>query len=66
MEDHAKAVADRWAVKRQQAIDEGIPAELFDAEMLDFMIWAGWDEKTAKAIVRRAQRKCGRGVDECE
>lgn len=57
MDDHAKAVADRWAKKRAEAIAEGMTPAVFDKHMLGFMRWAGWSEETAQAICKRAQSK---------
>ncbi len=66
MEDHAKAVADRWAKKRAVAIADGMKPAIFDQHMLHFMRWAGWSEENAQAICKRVQRLCGEGVSECE
>lgn len=66
MEDHAKAVADRWAKKRAVAIADGMSPDAFDKHMLRFMRWAGWCEADAQAICKRAQRLCGEEVNTCE
>lgn len=57
MEDHAKAVADRWAKKRAEAIADGMAPAVFDRYMLGFMRDGGWSEETAQAICERARRK---------
>lgn len=56
MNEHAKSVADRWAKKRAAAIADGMKPEAFDAHMLSFMRWGGWDEQTAQAICKRARQ----------
>lgn len=56
MEEHAATVAARWGKKRAAAIADGMKPDAFDAHMLAFMRWGGWDEQTAQAICRRAQR----------
>lgn len=66
MEDHAKAVADRWADKRIVALAGGMKPEVFDAHMLHFLRWGGWSEKDAQAICNRAQKLSEKGVTECE
>lgn len=66
MDDHVKAVADRWAKKRVVAITGGMKPAAFDNHMLAFMRWGGWDEQTAQAICKRAQRLSGEEVSECE
>lgn len=57
MEDHAKAVADRWAKKRAEAIAGGMKPETFDKHMMSFLLWGGWSEENAQAICKRAQSK---------
>ena len=64
MEDHAKAVADRWAKKRADAIAEGMKPAVFDRYMLGFMRDGGWSEETAQAICKRAQKLSEKGVNE--
>lgn len=54
MDDHAKAVAARWAKKRAEAIAEGMKPAEFDNHMAAFMRWAGWSEANAQAICKRA------------
>ncbi len=66
MEEHARAVADRWAKKRAAAIADGMKPAVFDAHMLDFMRLGGWDEQTAQAICKRAQKLSEKEVDKCE
>ena len=66
MEEHAKAVADRWANKRAAAIADGTKPDAFDKHMLDFMRWGGWSEQDAQAICKRAQKLSEKGVNECE
>lgn len=66
MEEHAKAVADRWAKKRAEAIADGMLPAAFDAGMLNFMRWGGWSEENAQAICKRAQKLSEKGVNECE
>lgn len=66
MEEHATAVAERWARKRAAAIADGMKPETFDAHMLHFMRWAGWSEQTAQAICKRAQKLSGKEVTQCE
>lgn len=63
MEDHAKAVADRWAKKRAEAIAEGMYPADFDKNMLAFLLRGGWSEENAKAICNRAIKK-SEGVNE--
>lgn len=58
MNEHAVAVAERWAKKRAAAIADGMKPEVFDAHMLGFMRWGGWDEKTAQAICKRVLQLC--------
>ena len=57
MDDHAKAVADRWAKKRAEAIAAGKSKEEFDQDMLAFLFYGGWSIDNAHAILKRAQRK---------
>ena len=64
MDDHAKAVADRWAEKRIAALSGGMKPEEFDAHMLHFLKWGGWSEEDAQAICKRAQRLSERGCND--
>lgn len=67
MDEHAKAVAGRWANYRAEAIAEGEKPEDFDAYMLRVMRGYGWSEENAQAICKRAKRLCNeKGVDACE
>ena len=66
MDEHAKAVADRWADKRIVALTGGMKPEAFDKHMLEFMRWGGWSEADAQAICTRAQKLSERGLAECE
>lgn len=61
MEEHAKAVAERWAEKRTVALAGGMKPEDFDAHMLQFMRWGGWSEENAQAICKRAKQLSERG-----
>jgi len=64
MDDHAKAVADRWAKKREAAISDGMSPAVFDRYMLGFMRDGGWSEETAQAICKRAQKLSEKEVTE--
>lgn len=66
MDEHAKAIAERWAEKRVVAIVGGMKPEAFDKHMLAFMRWGGWSEEKAQAICRRAKQLSERSVDQCE
>lgn len=58
MDEHAKAVAGRWANYRAEEIADGMKAEDFDAYMLRVMRGNGWSEEDAQAICKRAKRLC--------
>ena len=66
MDEHAAAVAARWAKKRAAAIAEGMKPEVFDKHMLHFMRWGGWSEQNAQAICKRAQKLSEKEVNACE
>lgn len=66
MDDHAKTVAARWALKRAAAIADGMKPAAFDDHMLRFMRWGGWSEANAQAIVARARKLSERGEADCE
>lgn len=64
MEDHAKAVADRWAKIRAEEIAAGTHPAKFDNYMMRFMLEGGWSEEDAQAICKRAQKLSEKGVNE--
>lgn len=64
MDDHAKAVAGRWAKKRTAAIADGMAPAVFDRYMLGFMRSGGWSEETAQVICERAKRLSEKEVEE--
>lgn len=64
MDDHAKAVADRWAKKRAEAISDGMAPADFDSHMLAFFFWGGWSIDDAHAICKRAQKLSEKGVEQ--
>lgn len=66
MDEHAKAVADRWAKKRAAAIADGMKPAVFDKHMLEFMRWGGWSEENAQAICKRVKQLGEREVTQCE
>lgn len=66
MDEHAKAVADRWALKRAFAIAGGMKPAGFDKHMLEFLRWGGWSDENAQAICKRAQRLSETEVKQCE
>lgn len=63
MDDHAKAVADRWAKTRSTVIAGGMKPEEFDKRMLEVMLAGGWSEEDAQAICKRAQRLSEKEVE---
>lgn len=66
MDEHAQAVAARWAKKRAETIAHGMTAAEFDNHMLAFMRWAGWNEENAQAICKRAKQLHEKEVSKCE
>lgn len=64
MDDHAKAVADRWAKKRAAVIADGKNIADFDRDLLALLYWGGWSEEDAQAIVNRVKRLSEKGVNE--
>lgn len=64
MDEHAQAVAARWAKKRAAALADGMSAKVFDNHFLNFLRWGGWSEEKAQAIVDRARRLHEKGVAE--
>ena len=56
MNEHAIAVAERWAKKREAAIADGAKIADFDRELLALLIWGGWTADDANAILFRVQR----------
>lgn len=64
MDDHAKAVAIRWAKKRAEAIANGMPPADFDNHLLALLFWGGWNIDDAHAICNRAKKLSEKEVSE--
>ena len=56
MDDHAKAVASRWAAKLPAAVADGMSEADFFRHFERFLLWGGWSAATAEKIIARAKQ----------